>query len=392
MTHLQKRQIEQSEIREQIAEILNAEEPDREELGKLTKRSRDLELEVRAATIADGGVKETETKTTDPEARELDDLIKRSSVEDVFQAVIGQRNTDGATRELQQHFEMPGSNYVPLDMLETRATPAPTDTQANQSTIIPAVFPRSASAWLGVDLPSVPAGDAVYVVLDTNDSAGDHDAGASVSETTGSFSSSVLVPRRVQASFEYRKEDAARLPNMDSALRQNLSDALSSGLDEYILTKTDTGLLEFGTDPTAGVVETFGSYRAAIFGAIDGRYADDAGGIRLLVGASTYAHMAGVYRSNNSDDSALDSVARVSGGVRVSGHVPDAASNVQQAVVARGMGYRHAVAPVWQHVEIVFDEVTKAKTGEKILTAVLLANFKVVRTAGYIRKAFKLAA
>ena len=33
MTHLQKRQIEQSEIREQIAEILNAEEPDREELA-----------------------------------------------------------------------------------------------------------------------------------------------------------------------------------------------------------------------------------------------------------------------------------------------------------------------------------------------------------------------
>ena len=42
----------------------------------------------------------------------------------------------------------------------------------------------------------------------------------------------------------------------------NLSDALSSsGLDKYVLTKTDTGLLEFGSDPTAGAVENFLSYQ-----------------------------------------------------------------------------------------------------------------------------------
>ena len=102
----------------------------------------------------------------------------------------------------------------------------------------------------------------------------------------------------------------------------NLRNSLSSGLDKYVLTKTDTGLLEAGTDPTAGAVESFASYRKAIFDAVDGRYAMDASGVKLLVGSGTYQHMSGLYRGNNADDSALDSVMRISGGVRVSAHVP----------------------------------------------------------------------
>ena len=393
MTHLQKRQIEQSEIREQIAEILNADEPDREELGKLTKRSQDLELEIRAATIADGPTKEIETRS-DPESRELEGLISRSSVGEIFDAAISHGQTAGATRELQAHFGMNG-NQVPIAMLETRAvTPAPADVGANQSPIIAAVFPQSAAAWCGVDQPSVGVGEAVYPVLTNNDTAGDVDAGASVTETTGSFSSDVLKPRRISASFYYRREDAALFAGMDSALRQNLSDALASGLDKYVLTKTDTGLLDFATDPTAGAVETFASYRKAIFDAVDGRYAMDASGVKLLVGSGTYQHMSGLYRGNAADDSALDSVMRISGGVRVSAHVPamDGTAKTQQAVLCRGMQHRHSVAPVWDGVTIVYDEVTKAATGEIVLTAVMLANFAVLRADGYTRRAFKLAA
>ena len=46
----------------------------------------------------------------------------------------------------------------------------------------------------------------------------------------------------------------------------------------------------------------------------------------------------------------------------------------------------------WDGVTIVYDEVTKAATGEIVLTAVMLANFAVLRADGYTRRAFKLAA
>ena len=154
----------------------------------------------------------------------------------------------------------------------------------------------------------------------------------------GAFTADVLKPRRIQASFFYSREDRARFAGMDAALRQNLSDALSNGLDKIVVAKTDSGLVEFGTDPTApGTKSGFTDYRDSIFDAIDGRYASTTGEIRLLVGPVTYKAMGAVYRGNNADDSALDSVMRISGGVKVSAHVPAATSDVQQAVNCQGV-------------------------------------------------------
>ena len=201
-------------------------------------------------------------------------------------------------------------------------------------------------------------------MLTNNTPASDHDEAGNVTETTGAFTAEILQPRRIQASFFYSREDRARFAGMDEALRMNLSDALSSGMDKYILTKTALGLLDFGTDPTPGSEETFATYRAAIFSQVDGRYAHSAMDVCTLVGGDTYAHMALKYRGNNADDSALDSLGRVSGGVRVSAHVAAKTNaNVQEAVIARGKQYRHAVAPIWEGISLIPDEVTKAKSG-----------------------------
>ena len=264
----------------------------------------------------------------------------------VFDAVISQGHTDGAVKELQEHYGL-GMNRIPLELIKRAYTPAPSDVGATQNAIIMPVFPQSSANWLGVSMPVVPTGESVFPVLTNNDAASDHDAGASVAETTGSFTSDVLKPRRVQQSFFYRREDAALFSGMDSSLRQNLSDALSSGLDKYVLTKADTGLLDFGSDPSPGAVENFASYRKAIYDAVDGRYASGTDGVKLLVGPKTYGHMSSLYRSNNADDSALDSIMRISGGVRVSAHVPDPASNVQQSLVCRGLQHKHSCAPIW---------------------------------------------
>ena len=50
-------------------------------------------------------------------------------------------------------------------------------------------------------------------------------------------------PSRIQASFFYSREDRARFAGMDSALRMNLSEALSDKLDQQILNGAN-GLLE----------------------------------------------------------------------------------------------------------------------------------------------------
>ena len=43
-------------------------------------------------------------------------------------------------------------------------------------------------------------------------------------------------------------------------------------------------------------------------------------------------------------------------------------------------------APIWEGVTLIPDEVTKAGTGEIIITAVLLAAFRILRTDGFFKQ------
>ena len=327
MTEKQKVEVSLSQCKKNLNELGSKTElsdEDRTQFDKLKTEYGDLEVRYQALTISEEEPKKEEIRKT-PEAKEKAELEARCSVGKIFSFAMEHRSADGPEKELQTELGL-SDNQVPLCLisrsaapLETRAvTAAPANVGANQASIIPAVFPQGAAAFLGVSMPTVAVGEAVYPVLTNNTPAADFAEAAEVDETDGSFTADVLTPRRIQSSFFYSREDRARFAGMDEALRMNLNDALSSGLDKYILTKTDLGLLQFGTDPTAsGTTETFGSYREALFAQVDGRYALSAADVCMLVGSETFAHMSGRYRGNNADDSALDSLSRVSGGVRV---------------------------------------------------------------------------
>ena len=391
MLKSQKLTIELSEKRGRLNVLLDKPELSSEEKSEresLTTRLQEIEPELRAAITAEGV-----TETTDPgEDAELRALVTRANLGGIFEAVIEHRATDGATRELQDHFKLAG-NQVPLALLrdepETRGvTPAPADVGQNQQPIIPGVFPDSAASFMAVDLPTVGVGEAVFPVLTSNATVHTPAESADADETTGSFSASVLSPSRLQAAFFYSREDRARFAGMAESLRQNLSDALSDGLDKQVIAGTN-GLLT-GTNLTAhnvSAVTSFASYVSEFgFSRVDGTWASTAADLRALVGAGTYAHMGGVYRSNESDMNALDRLMAITGGVRVSAHVP-AVSNAhkQNTVVRRGMR-RDMVAPVWEGVTLIPDEVTKAKSGEIVVTAVMLHAVKILRTAGFYKQ------
>ena len=387
MTKRQKLELEQSEKRQRINELLAIDEStdeQRGELDTLTKRMQALEVELRAAIVA-----EPETAAAQ-QSDSLTALEARCNVGRYFEAVVNHRAVDGAEAELQQHHKLEG-NQLPLEMLrvEQRAvTPAPTDVGATQQPIIPPVFARSATAFLGVDMPTVGVGEQVYPILTSRPTVGGpHKDSTAVGETTGSFTAETLSPERLQASFFYRRVDAARFAGMDAALRSALSSGLSEKLDAEVI-KGGNGLLN-GTNlanHAAAAITTFAKYlQDLVYGRVDGRYADIAGDLRLVVGGGTYAHAAGQYRTNNANESALDRLMQVSGGVRVSAHVPAVASNKQNAIIRLG-DRRDMVAPIWQGVTLIPDEVTKAKEGEIVVTAVMLHAVKILRTSGFYKQ------
>ncbi len=400
MTKLQKIMVRQSEVRERLGEIAAVEELTDElkaEERTLSTELRDLEVKYRAAVAAEGKPDDNngQAPVIDAETRALDRLVGRASIGGILQATLDQRSTDGAEAELQQHFGLSG-NQIAVEQLETRAvTPAPADVGQSQHPIIPQIFPAGVASFLGVGMPTVPVGEQTYTVLTTGATVHTPAENADADETTGAFSASVLSPKRAQASFFWSIEDQARLSGMEAALRQNLRQALSSKFDQILVRNTDDGLLGGGLtapgDPSN--VVNFGGYKKAITDQVDGTYASMPDQVVLLIGSETYSHAEGLYRTNNqgNNESAFEVMSRKSGGVRVSSHVPAKASDIQGALAARRLNAMHAVMPIWRGITLIPDNVTKAKSGQVVLTAVALWSLKVLRADGFSRLKFKLA-
>ena len=322
--------------------------------------------------------------------------MARGNVGRIVSAYVEHRSVDGAEAELQQHRGL-NANQVPLDMLrlpvEHRAvTTGPTNVSTIEQPAILPIFARGVGAFLKADRPTVDAGTVAYPVLDQRpDVGGPHTGSESVDETTGSFSSSLLTPGRIQSSYFYKRVDAARFSSLDSALRQALNSGLEEKLDQELVAGAE-GLLT-GTNlanHAAAAVTSFALYLSQ-FGhsRVDGRYAASLSDVRAVVGSATYAHMGDQYRSDNADYSAIDALEKKTGGVRVSAHVPGVASKKQNAVIRLGSADRAILQVLWDGISLVPDEVTKAKTGEVAITAILLVATKILRADSFFKQETK---
>ena len=402
MTPLQTAEVRAGAIRIRLSELASETEltdEHRAELDTLRTEYADTERRMAALRISEPDRTPIETRST--EGTEYRAMLERANVGNVYDALLNHRAVSGVEAELQQHLGLAG-NQIPLDLLrgagsggrgnaglEHRAvTPGATNVGQVEQPVIPYVFPQSAAAFLGVDMPTVGVGEVVYPVLTATLSVEALAENAAGTETTGAFSSDVLVPSRLQASMFYSREDRARMSMLDSALRENLADGLADGLDDAILTGTN-GLFTGTNLPNNAQTtnDTFDSYLTNLcWSQIDGRYASMAGDLGLLVGSRTYRDLGQTYRNASVDRSALDRLMELTGGVMVSAHVPQPAQNRQDAIIRRGMSMT-ATAPVWEGLTIIPDEISKAASGQIVITAVMLYAMKVLRTgAGLVKQ------
>ena len=369
--------------------------------GKLTTG----ETEYREALDAEGD--EVRDVHVSAEERERRELRGKARLSGYMRAAINGKILDGAEAECSAAYECPGA--VPHEMFqeerqrEERAeTPVPSTVDQTLASIVPPIFERSAAAWLGIDMPSAAVGDAGYPVLSTNVTGGPKAAGAAAAETAGAFTVTTAQPRRITGSFRFRREDAARLSGMEEALRQNLSAVLSNEVDNQALNGsgagdgTIDGLLNILTNPSApgSGVETYDRFAAAFLSHIDGVFAVDRAGVRMLMGAATYRLAGTLYRASTGDVSALDHLSLRYGGVRLSNRIAAPASHIQQAIVRRSnpAGDRVAVMPVWQGLELIRDNITDAAKGEIAVTGLMLVGDVVrLRPDAFVQDSFRVS-
>ena len=386
-----------STIRARLAELAGTEgdlgDEQRAEISTLRTEYVDVETRFQASVTSED-VKETNV-TESPEATEYRALVDKAELGAIYAATIEHRNTDGAEAELQSHLKI-GPNQVPLDLLieERAVTPAPGNTGATEQPVVSAVFANSVGSFLGVDQPTVGAGDAVYPVITSRASVkGPYTGSDSAGETTGSFEAELLKPERLQSSYFYKRTDSARFSSMSSALRENLSMALGDALDKEIVNGGD-GLLS-GSNLANNNVTAITSYELFLsqfgFSRVDGRYAGSVADLRIVMGTGSYNRAGSVYRGSAGNVTAASELDSLTAGVRVSAHVPAVGNTTKQNNIVRLGLRRDMVSPIWQGITLIPDEVTKAKTGEIVITAVLLHAVKIIRSEGFYKQQVKVS-
>ena len=261
-----------------------------------------------------------------------------------------------------------------------------------QNTILERVFANTAAAFLGVSMPQVGVGDSSFPVFSSGASGELKDKGVAKDAQAATITGNTLTPKRISARYLFRVESAARLRGLEESMRADLSGALGEAWDKIILTgdgtaPNPTGFFDDGASITVaadpGSVDTYDSVAKFAAKAVDGRYARNAMGVCVLFGVSGFQFAAGLFQDSG-DYSATDYLATKSGGVQVSAHVPAAASNIQQLLLWRkDMGAGSAVAPVFSGVELIRDPYTNAAKGQVAVTAVMLADFAILRTGAY---------
>ena len=401
MTPRQTLELRQSTIRQKLSELSGADNPEaeqRSEMDTLTAEFQANETRMRALIVTETEQQRIETRTED---RQLVELEQRASLGEIFEGARRNRQPTGATKEYLDELKMDG-NFVPLSMfsrapIESRAAATITgDVQGNQQPVVRAVFPGSVSAFLDIDQPSVPVGTYLIPVISTSASVHSPAAGGAAAESTGAYTVTTLEASRLQASFRWQREDAAKFMELESSLRDNLNEAVMSALDSANLNHTADGLL--GTNGLtartgdASAEADFAAHYGFLFDSatIDGEFASMSSDVKILYGPDGYSHAASVYRGNSSDMTALAALQRDSGGVMTSAHVPAPSTNDQAVIVRKGMR-RDFSNPLWMGAEIVFDDISGASTGALIIWIYLMAARKLLRADGFARRVVQVA-
>lgn len=421
-----------SEVRQRLNEISGLEGDDftaeiRSEAESLQREFKDLEVRHRSAVIAEGEV-ETRALATEPDAqmRERLELRSRASLTNYLRSALSGRLPSGTEAELNAAAGIEEGN-IPLELWETRSqqqrlesradmpTGAPGTVGVNLDAIRPAIFAQAVLPRLGVEMPRVESGSYVSATISTSLSAGSQAKDGAQEATPAAFTPVTDTPKRISGRLGIRIEDVAAVgqANFESALRENLALVMSDELDDQGLNGAGgnsgadlIGLFQRLSDPSApgAAVATFDDFVSSFADGIDGLWAPTMQDVSIVCGPETYRLSAKTFRDATGQDlgdtSFADYAMQRYGGWWTNKRMPDAASNIQQAILYRkarsflnmGEGFmRTAVCPHWNEISID-DIYSGSAAGQRYFTMhVLLGDVIVVQPDAYAQVSYRTA-
>ena len=321
----------------------------------------------------------------DAEGREFRQLVDKTPLTDFFS-----QRRDGSAHELRQaalgdhadYNQMPAVALLDFDdrrqeqrAVSTFATP----NMGMNGGIIERLFGDGDISYLGGRMPSVPAGQANYAALTGGAAAVAAVESAEVAAATATLVVEELLPKRLQAAYQYPIESAYRVAGSQDALKRDLRATLKDGLEQQAIVQILTDL----DDPTVpGAEATWVDYYQLFGNAVDGKAAKSKEDVRILTNSKVYKHASGL-QIGTAGDPLIDRLPGTR--FRVSTHIAEDANDDENCIAFRSLAPGRLVVPVWLNMEIIDDRFTRASHGERIVTVVSLFNAKLIHDDTHVQ-------
>ena len=407
MTKTQELELKLGAARRKLAEAIATADPDMDAVNALTAEIRqtdDLLLAAKLVEPEPPEVRETASGET-AEQRELADLRGQVEFRNYINAALhGLPVISGPELEYNQHLGIdPG--YFPLDVmgmtLEQRAL-RDGDAEANQASWLDRVFAETASARLGITMPTVPAGVAAYPTMTAGGAGAQRGRTQAAVESTYTISVTEIKPTRHAVHGIYSIEDELRLPGMADSIERDMSMGIVESIDKAIF-NGDTGADENTADITglrthASVAETTitqanklkGDQLLKLFLAyVDGKYAATMGDVRVVASVGSNQLWGGQVHAATVANETVAAFLRANGvtwttreGIDTNTANGDFGAYIGLARGVDGAG----VAPIWNKAQILRDTGGEHATkGEVGLTLNTFWGFALARSDNFKR-------
>lgn len=387
----------QSEIRQQLAELVGKTDPTEDEtrqMEALDREYRNNEVRYRAALVAeDQERREAGAELETAETRDWQGLMDRFEVRQVVAALDHGHQLDGATAEVVQEMRSQGTYTgvpVPLEALEVRAgETVSTDLVDPKATrgIFDRLFPQSVAARMGVQSVSIPHGSVEYPIATAGASAGwaaselgNVGAASEFKTTEATLSPDYTLGCQMRVT---RKALAQVGAGLEQAIRRDMSAAIGAELDRAILVGEGASGVPEGLVPgaissgTGSWSASWSAIKAEVVEFMTANAISDPGQVRLAITPAMWSDLDDAIWDSGSGITEWDRLARHVGAGNIVRATQLTADHALLTVTAGGLA--PAYLGIWGGVDLIRDPYSDAASGGLRLTGLMTVDLNVPR-------------
>lgn len=387
----------QSEIRQNLAELVGKETPTTDEtrsMETLDAEYRQNEIRYRAALTAEDSERreagaDLETRTD----RQYAELVAGFELRQIVLALDEGRALSGQTAEVVQEMRNSGGYRgipVPLAALELRNTvsadvPNPTQTRP----IIDRLFPASVAARLGIQTVNIMQGSVEWPVATAGAIAGWAPAEGANVPGPNPFQTAerMLAPDHTLGAHMRITRKALKQAGdgLEQAIRRDMNGAIGAELDRAVLMGTGAngqplgiipGAVTYGIASTAvGAAATWAAFRGEVVAFMQANAISAPAQVSIGFGPEIWGDLDDLQAATGAPMWELDRLVKHVGAPAISNVIP-----AETAILTTSAGgIPPAFLGIWGGLDVIRDPYTDAQNGGLRLTGLLTADVTVAR-------------